>query len=183
MLKHLLLAGAVALSVAAAPAPTTGSTADDTAEVDYEVSLESGGSETVSSSPAPGGVNALYFEQAPGVGGAESCSKSPDTYCEHILVELTKPVPADDEDGKVKGLVSAVLETEAADYDVFLYESDATGTIGAELDRSTAFPLGDTSESVSGQVTTTVDDPTTHVLVRVVFFAPVTPHSTTISFF
>lgn len=175
-MKHVLIAVAMALSIAAAPAST-----DESATVDHTASLTPGQSETFESFPVPGGANALYFDQG-GVGGDEHCSKSPDTYCEHILVELTNPVPEDDEDGKLVASFSAELTTEAADYDVILYASDAEGTIGDELGRSTQFPIGDTSESVFTLVTTTDEQPSTHVLLRVIFFAPVTPHTTTVSF-
>lgn len=172
----LLLALALVLPVTASGAAQ--------ADIDATYTLNVGESATYESAVLPGGANPLYFDQG-GVGGDESCSKDLDTYCEHVLVELVNPVADDGNpatDATARRNLSVELTTPAADYDMFVYASDADGTIGGELGRSTAFPIGDTGESVFTSITTRESAPTQHVLVRIVFFAPTTPPTVDIAF-
>jgi hypothetical protein len=161
-----------------------GAAPDETATV--------GPDETVSFTRDAAGVNFCYFglpivgtTTCPGLNPG-TCTKSPQQYCDAILVEFTNPVPDTDADGKLKRSASLALATgEYSDYDVIAYASTPDGTKGAEVGRSTASPppLGSTSdESISLSITTTTAAPSSFVLIEVIHWAPVDAYTLTADF-
>lgn len=179
----------VALSVVGLVVSGLGFTAgaeDVQATVDEAYRLEVGGAATYEGEV--GGANPLYYsDPAVGaVGGNETCTKDPDSYCDHLLVELVNPV-ADDGDAATdltaRRTFRTDLATEAADYDLIVYSSDADATIGPELGSSANYPFdGDFSESVAVSVTTRESQPSAYVLVRIIYYAPATPADVSLAF-
>ncbi len=168
MRRILMLVTALAMALAMAPAA-------DTAVVDAEFTLAPGESATFEGQV--GGVNPLYYNlpQA-GMGGHGTCAKTPDMYCEHVLVTLVNPVADDGDDATdltSDAYFDATLATDAGDYDIILYASDADGTIGDELGSSASYPLGDFGEAVSTVITTSESSDTVYLLLRIVHYAPV----------
>jgi hypothetical protein len=128
------------------------------------------------------GLNAYYWDPAEqgNVGPVThtTCDKTPQYYCDQILVEFSNPLT---EAQILAGLksksktatvtIDTFLPTEgpATDFDLFSYESDANGTMGAMLDSDGA-TQNTTQELNTYSIITTPTEPSKFVLIRVVYF-------------
>ena len=158
---------------------------------DQTISLAPGDEATVDSS-FPTGVNFCYYG-IPFVGGGDcpvltpaTCTHDVTSNCDVVLLEITKPVPDDDLDGKVTGKVTIALRTgEYSDYDLNLFASDANGSYGPALSDSTASPPPtgtNSNEDIVQSLTFTRTAPTQYVLLEVVHWLAVDDHTTTVKF-
>lgn len=120
------------------------------APADHELSLTIGDEATIDGG-APGGIN--YTPVVTGGTQPEpTCSKSPEAYCEATLVELSADVPADAPRGRVTATLSMTLDAvqPIADFDLFVYESDADGARGGRLASSGALAGGQIAPTQDG---------------------------------
>jgi hypothetical protein len=128
------------------------------------------------------GLNQYYWDPA-GQGDVgplthTTCNKDPLFYCDQILVEFSNPLTqAEIDAGKKTKTKSATVTIDTfspadgpvTDFDLFTYESDANGTLGAQIDSDGA--LENTTQEVNTvSIVTTPTQPSKFVLVRVVFF-------------
>jgi hypothetical protein len=107
------------------------------------------------------------------------CTRDLNTYCETLLVEFHNPLTAEEiEDGKTKRTANAILTASWTktdfpnDFDLYLYESDASGTQGAFI-ASDHRNYEAVIQSVGRPVVTTVEKPSVYVLLHVVYFSVV----------
>jgi hypothetical protein len=129
------------------------------------------------------GMNQYYWDPA-GVGPAgpvedHKCDKTQAYYCEDILLKFENPFTAAelaDPKKKFKDRSATILldafspASPVSDFDLFAYESDASGAVGQELDSDGAIAVGDDTEEVNVTITTTKTVSTVYVLARVVYF-------------
>jgi hypothetical protein len=128
------------------------------------------------------GLNQYYWDPA-GQGNVgpfthTTCDKTPQYYCDQILVEFSNPLTQLEIDsGKKSKTKTATVtidnftptEGPATDFDLFSYESDANGTLGAQL-ASDGNLQNTTQELNSFSIVTTPTEPSKFVLIRVVYF-------------
>lgn len=128
------------------------------------------------------GLNQYYWDPvgAGDIGPLTSltCTKEPETYCDQILVEFSNPLTQAEIDSgkkfKSKG-ATVTLDTftptdgPTTDFDLLVYESDATGTFGP-LISSDGNLFNTTEETVSFSIETTPTEPSKFVLVRAVYY-------------
>ena len=172
-MKRILLATIAALVLL--PATAQAETPDVTAKVDAGQTYSWTGSTAT-------GLNVNYHGQFDGVHPAASgtCSDDRDTYCDTILLEFSNPLTqAEIDAGKISKKKNATVTINqfgpvpdpVTDFDLILFESDASGTRGDSLGQSAAWGYDDgDSESVTTQITTTLSQPSKFVLVEVVYF-------------
>lgn len=143
------------------------------------------GGDPPSQFPHPGGDVPPYPDQVPDelppppiwtqdvTGEANTCSKDPNTYCEQLLIEYKNPLtPEEIEAGvlnrKKRSTIRLDWGSEASDFDLEIYQSDSKGTLGSEIGSSTQ---GATNfESVDHTVTTTAEQPSAFVVVRIIYW-------------
>lgn len=104
-----------------------------------------------------------------------TCTATPEAYCDYTLLALTNPVPEGDTDGKLRRpatvtITDYTLPSPASDFALTLYSSDADANRIAELGTSDNSDIPDDDESVTVQVTTTLEAPTQYILVEVAYF-------------
>lgn len=138
----------------------------------------------------PGGVNLTPFLGEVGI--EQSCTPEPTGYCETILIEIQQPVEDLDPDvfeiGRGQYNAELTPQIAASDFDVYVYESDASGTRGDDITFSAGFPAVDDcgastgSECVAGAVSTYETLGTRYVLVEVYYFASAGSYTMDISY-
>lgn len=156
------------------------------AETTHQVTFSEDGTATVEGG-MPGGANVSPFI------GDPVCSTAPDSYCETILLTVEQPVADEAPDAIDFGLGEVGIDVTAAvpgaDFDLFVYESDADATKGTQIASSGNLsactqlcgtapdPAGlyndclGVDECVEFNVSTSDLDGTKHFLVEVVYFA------------
>lgn len=109
------------------------------------------------------GANAGYADAEVG------CGDLPANYCDEVLIAVEVP-PAEGFTRR-KSTVTVDLSgytLPVADFDLYLFASDAQGTKGAPIGNSGGLP-GE-NESAVATVTTTADKPVAYVLAEVVYY-------------
>lgn len=175
-----LVAPALAVGLAAGTFAAAPSQDGQRVDADHVVELAIGETTTVNGG-TPQGINVGYNE------GLTGCSKDPQSYCEYVLVKLTNEYDEDKaKKGRERATANFVLTTatnQISDYDVFWYESDESGALGAQIASSTAFPYGaDSTEQAALSVTTTEEVADVWVLVEVVYFSAIEAYNLDIDF-
>lgn len=174
----LVLAVALTGGIAAAPASVDSA---GRVEADHTVELEIGDSVKVAGG-VPQGINPGYHEADAG------CSKAPNNYCEYVLVKFTNPYDVEHgKKGRERANADFSLTTAAgqvSDYDVVWYESDESGTMGAEIASAGEYPaLAQTStESATLVISSTEELSESWVLVEVVYFVAIEAYNLEITF-
>ncbi len=155
------------------------------ADIDHTVELTVGEIASVAGGVAQG------FNLTPtltAASGGIECSKSPDTYCEKVLITVTNPFEEENaKKGRERANLSVALTptVAAADFDLYLFEADADGNEGAEVGASDGTPLvsdPDSIERVNMVVSTTAESTTTSYIAWVVYFAAPSDYTMDVSF-
>jgi hypothetical protein len=171
--KITLLVTAIAVMAWAAPA---------TAAPDYQ-GVAVAGQPYVWNGTVATGVNVAWVQ------GDGTCTKTPDTYCDQVLIRYDMPIPDDmipaptdqeqvvffDSTGQIK--IDTYAPFPLCDFDLYAYSSDASGARGDELDSSGE--AAGTAEAVSAPVEsiatvypdgTVLKSESTYVLAIIVYF-------------
>jgi hypothetical protein len=125
-----------------------------------------------------------------------TCSKDPNTYCEQYLFEYSNPLTPEEIEAGVlnkkqrstvtvdwaSGVAAEGVDAGAAvDFDLQIFQSDQTGTIGTPIGESTQGTT--TFETVEHTVTTTAETPSVFVVVRIIYWtAPASSYNGTVTF-
>lgn len=184
-LKRLALLVVIVIgAVAAAPAD-----GDPPEGIDHLVELGPDATEATVQGGLPGGANLSPF--IPDQVVPQGCGKDVADYCEFVLIRIDNPVedldPEDPYEAKVATIdMDVTADVPGSDFDLFLFESDETGTRGFDLASSGNAPgcaqlcseipqaytnvCDGTDECVSFNVVTTEGRPTVWVLAEIVYF-------------
>lgn len=133
------------------------------------------------SAPATNGFNANYSgSNAPDnpLAPVGICSHDLNTYCESVLIEFNNPLTTKEieEDKKTTRTADAVVKMSWTktnvpnDFDLFLFESDASGAMGALID-SDEDDYNVVTQLVPYTVVTTVQQPSVYVLAHVIYWS------------
>jgi hypothetical protein len=174
-LKMMWTVGLVLLVSALAAVPAS-------AAPDRSLSIDAG-QRTDWQGAAAQGVTNYYYWNPGGAGNVgplahHVCNKEKTTYCEQILLELRNPLtPAEQAAGvnyKEEPVTVWLDSFDTAggpvnDFDLLVYQSDATGTRGP-LIKSDGDSFNSTKELVTFDVATDASSPSQFVLIDVVYY-------------
>lgn len=153
LILTLILAGAAPLGASAGHAPNP--------PIDYNVTISAGDAPVSWQGTQATGTNTDYD-----FGSGEPCGKSPDIYCDIILLHVDLSADPDfwaDKGGGVQVRLKDYMPFQTSDFDLQIFESDASGTKGRLVGSSGNFP--------GLEEATTVAKADGYYLVQVVYFA------------